>query len=445
LVTTHPIPNILIYHDSIGQMMTLMDDAKSGQSDVIKQVADAEGFDFKKLCKRVAQGKVTVPRNPIHSPKPLALGEGLSVKVNANLGTSPDHANVDEEVEKANVALDYGADAIMDLSIGGDLNEIRRKLIAVVDKPFGTVPIYQAGISAIKKRGAVVDMTEDDIFNSFEMHAKDGVDFVVAHCGITLESVLRLKRQKRIVDLVSRGGSFHTSWILHNEKENPIYENYDYLLEMAKKYDITLSLGDGMRSGCIYDANDRAKMQEMLIIGELVERAREVGVSTIVEGPGHVPMNLIESNIKIMKSATKNAPYYVLGPLVTDIAPGYDHIVGAIGGAIAGFAGADFLCYVTPSEHLSLPTVEDVKEGVIAARIAAHSANLAKGIGWDKDVAMAYARRDLDWEKMFELVIDPKKAKWYRDQRKPTYEEFCSMCGDMCAIKLPKKYLRGED
>jgi phosphomethylpyrimidine synthase len=319
-----------------------MDDAKSGQSDVIKQVAEAEGLDW------VAEGRVTVPRNPIHSPKPLALGEGLSVKVNANLGTSPDHVDVDEEIEKANVALEYGADAIMDLSIGGDLNDIRRRLIAVVDKPFGTVPIYQAGISAIKKRGAVVDMTEDDIFNSFEMHAKDGVDFVVAHCGITLESVLRLKRQKRIVDLVSRGGSFHTAWILHNEKENPIYENYDYLLEMAKKYDITLSLGDGMRSGCIYDANDRAKMQEMLIIGELVERARECGVSTIVEGPGHVPLNLIESNIKIMKSATKNAPYYVLGPLVTDIAPGYDHIVGAIGGAIAGFAGADFLCYVTP-------------------------------------------------------------------------------------------------
>jgi phosphomethylpyrimidine synthase len=425
--------------------MTLMDDAKSGQSDVIKQIAETEGLDFTKLCRSVAEGRVTIPRNPIHSPEYLALGEGLSVKVNANLGTSPDHVDVNEEIEKAKVALEYGADAIMDLSIGGNLDDIRRKLISVVNKPFGTVPIYQAGISGIKKRGAVVEMTEDDIFNSFEMHAKDGVDFVVAHCGITLESVLRLKRQKRLVDLVSRGGSFHTAWILHNEKENPIYKNYDYLLEMAKKYDITLSLGDGMRSGCIYDANDRAKMQEMLIIGELVERAREFGVSTIVEGPGHVPLNLIESNIKIMKSATKNAPYYVLGPLVTDIAPGYDHIVSAIGGAIAGYAGADFLCYVTPSEHLSLPSVEDVKEGVIAARIAAHSANLAKGLGWEKDVEMAKARRDLDWDKMFQLVIDPKKAKWYRDQRKPSHEEFCSMCGDMCAIKLPKKYLRGEE
>lgn len=425
--------------------MSLMTDAKKSVTEVIRKVAEAEGIDAEKLRKRIAEGRITIPFNPIHSPEPLGVGEGLTVKVNANIGTSPDHADMDEEIEKAKMALKYGSDAVMDLSIGGDLNEIRRKLIEVVDKPFGTVPIYQAGIEAVKKRGTVVDMSEDDMFNAFEKHAKDGVDFVVAHCGITLESVNRLKKQNRIVDLVSRGGSFHTAWIIHNKKENPIYENYDYLLEMAKKYDLTLSLGDGMRSGCIYDANDRAKMQELLIIGELVERAREKGVSTIVEGPGHVPLNLIESNIRIMKSVTKNAPYYVLGPLVTDIAPGYDHIVGAIGGAIAGYAGADFLCYVTPSEHLSLPTVEDVREGVIAARIAAHSADLARGLGWDKDVEMAKARRDLDWDSMFKLVIDPEKAKGYRDQRKPTYEEFCSMCGDLCAIKLTRKYLRGEE
>jgi phosphomethylpyrimidine synthase len=425
--------------------MTLMDEARKGIPDIVREVAKAESLDPEKLRKRVVDGIITIPSNPIHSPEPLGIGEGLSVKVNANIGTSPDHADMDEEVEKAKVALKYGSDAVMDLSIGGDLDEIRRNLLKVINKPFGTVPIYQAGIEAAKKRGAVVDMTEDDMFNSFEKHAKDGVDFVVAHCGITLESVNRLKKQKRIIDLVSRGGSFHTAWIIHNQKENPIYENYDYLLEMAKNYDLTLSLGDGMRSGCIYDANDRAKIQELLIIGELVERAREKGVSTIVEGPGHVPLNIIESNIKIMKSATKNAPYYVLGPLVTDIAPGYDHIVGAIGGAIAGYAGADFLCYVTPSEHLSLPTVEDVKEGVIAARIAAHSADLARGIDWNKDVEMAKARRDLDWEKMFKLVIDPDKAKGFRDQRKPTHEDVCSMCGDLCAIKLPRKYLRGEE
>lgn len=425
--------------------MTLIDDARKGIPDIVREVAKAEGLDAEKLRKRVVNGIITIPFNPIHSPKSLGIGEGLSVKVNANIGTSPDHVDMDEEIQKAKIALKYGSDAVMDLSIGGDLDEIRRNLLKVVDTPFGTVPIYQAGIEAVEKRGAVVDMTEDDMFNSFEKHAKDGVDFVVAHCGITLESVNRLKNQKRIVDLVSRGGSFHTAWIIHNQNENPIYENYDYLLEMAKKYDLTLSLGDGMRSGCIYDANDRAKIQEILIIGELVERAREKGVSTIVEGPGHVPLNIIESNIQIMKSATKNAPYYVLGPLVTDIAPGYDHIVGAIGGAIAGYAGADFLCYVTPSEHLSLPTVEDVKEGVIAARIAAHSADLARGIGWDMDVEMAKARRDLDWGKMFKLVIDPEKAKSYRDQRKPKHEDVCSMCGDLCAIKLPRKYLRGEE
>ncbi len=424
--------------------MTLMDDAKNGISDVIKEVAKAEGVEAEKLRKRVAEGRVVIPYNPIHSPKLLGIGEGLSVKVNANIGTSPDHADVEEEVQKARIALEYGSDAVMDLSIGGDLDEIRKRLIEAVGMPFGTVPIYQAGIGAVKNKGAVVDMTEDDMFNAFERHAKDGVDFAVAHCGVTLESVNRLKKQKRLVDLVSRGGSFHTAWILHNEKENPLYKNFDYLLELAAKYDLTLSLGDAFRSGCIYDANDRAKIQELLIIGELVERAREKGVQTIVEGPGHVPLNLIESNIKIMKSTTRNAPYYVLGPLVTDIAPGYDHIVGAIGGAIAGYAGADFLCYVTPSEHLSLPTVEDVKEGVVAARIAAHSADLARGLGWDRDIRMAKARRDLDWEEMFDLAIDSTKAKRYRNERKPTHEEFCSMCGDLCAIKLSRKYLRGE-
>ena len=423
--------------------MTLMEDAQGTVTNDIRKVAESEGMDAEKLRKRIVEGRIVVPYNPIHSPKLLGIGEGLKVKVNANIGTSPDHADIDEEIQKAKVALKYGSDAVMDLSIGGDIDTLRRELLKVVDVPFGTVPIYQAGIRAAKK-SAVIDMTEDDMFNSFERHAKDGVDFVVAHYGVTLESVNRLKKQNRIVDVVSRGGAFHTAWILHNEKENPIYENYDYLLEMAKKYDLTLSLGDGFRSGCIYDANDRVKLQELLIIGELVERAREKGVQTIVEGPGHVPLNLIESNIKIMKSATKNAPYYVLGPLVTDIAPGYDHIVSAIGGAIAGYAGADFLCYVTPSEHLSLPTAEDVKEGVIAARIAAHSANLAKGVGWNKDIEMAKARRDLDWEEMFRLVIDPEKAKWYRENRRPNHDEVCSMCGDLCAIRIPQKYLRGE-
>lgn len=421
--------------------MTLMKDAQTGTTELIQEVGSLEGMDPEKLRRSIARGRVVIPFNPIHSPKALGIGEGLNVKVNANIGTSPDFTNLEDEVRKAEVAIKYGADAVMDLSIGGDLDKIRRTLLEKVDVPFGTVPIYQAGIEAAKK-SAVIDMSEDDMFNAFEKHAKDGVDFAVAHCGVTKESVNRLRNQHRLVDLVSRGGSFHTAWILHHQMENPIYKNFDYLLEIAQRYDLTLSLGDGFRSGTIYDANDRAKIQELLIIGELVERAREKGVQTIVEGPGHVPLNLIESNIKIMKSTTKNAPYYVLGPLVTDIAPGYDHIVAAIGGAIAGYTGADFLCYVTPSEHLSLPTIEDVKEGVIAARIAAHSADLARGIGWDVDIKMAEARRDLNWEEMFKLVIDPEKARWYRDQRKPTHEEVCSMCGDLCAIKLPRRYLR---
>jgi phosphomethylpyrimidine synthase len=423
--------------------MSLMNESKSHIPDLVAEVASREGVNPEKLTRNVAKGRVTIPYNPIHSPEPLGIGEGLRVKVNANLGTSPDHIDIDEEIQKAKIALEYGSEAIMDLSVGGDLDEIRKRLISVVNKPFGSVPIYQAGISAARK-SAVIDMTEDDMFNSIEKHAKDGVDFIVAHCGINLESVSRLKKQERILDLVSRGGSFHAAWILHNKKENPLYENYDYLLELAKRYDLTLSLGDGMRSGCIYDANDRAKIQELLIIGELVERAREAGVQTIVEGPGHVPLNIIKSNIQIMKTVTKKAPYYVLGPLVTDIAPGYDHIVSAIGGAIAGYSGADFLCYVTPSEHLSLPTVDDVKEGVIAARIAAHSANLARGIDLDVDEKMAKARRDLDWEKMFELVLDPKKAREYREKRRPVQDEFCSMCGELCAIKLPRKYMDQE-
>jgi phosphomethylpyrimidine synthase len=423
--------------------MTLISQAKSDIPEVIKQVAKSEGMDPEKLRRKVVAGEIVIPFNPIHSPKPLGIGGGLPVKVNANIGTSPDCMDVEEEIRKAKVSVEYGSDAVMDLSIGGDLTLIRRRLIDVLEVPFGTVPIYEAGLAAAKK-SAVVDMTEDDMFNAFENHAKDGVDFTVAHVGVTKESVNRLKKQGRILDVVSRGGSFHTAWILHNEKENPLYENFDYLLEIAAKYDLTLSLGDGFRSGCIHDANDRAKIQELLIIGELVERARAYGVQTIVEGPGHVPLNLIESNIKIMKSATKNAPYYVLGPLVTDIAPGYDHIVSAIGGAIAGYAGADFLCYVTPSEHLSLPTIDDVREGVIAARIAAHSANIARGIGTELDLEMAQARRDLDWDKMFSLVIDPGKAKRYRNERKPSHEDVCSMCGDLCAIKLPRKFLSGE-
>ena len=424
--------------------MTQLLDARRGRiTEQMREVAREEKVDVELVRRRVAEGRIVIPHNPIHSPKSLGIGEGLRVKVNANIGTSREHCNLDEEVEKAKVALRHGAHTIMDLSTGGDLDRIRETLLKVVNVPFGTVPIYQAAVEAIERYGSIVDMSEDDMFNSFEHQAKQGVDFAVAHVGVTKESVERLRRQDRMIPMVSRGGAFHMAWILHNDEENPLYKNFDYLLEIAKEYDLTLSLGDGMRSGAIYDSNDRAKFQELLIIGELVERAREKGVQCIVEGPGHMPLNHIESNIRVMKTITKGAPYFVLGPLVTDIAPGYDHLVAGIGGALAGYYGADFLCYVTPAEHLSLPSAEDVKEGVIAARIAAHSADLAKGIDREIDDEFSRARDHLDWKKMFELAIDPEKAKEYRKRRPPLEDpSTCTMCGKLCAIKIVNKYLR---
>jgi len=426
--------------------MTIMEEAKRGIiTEEIKKIAEKEGIDAEIIRRRVANGKVVIPHNPIHSPEPLGIGKGLRVKVNANIGTSREHMDIEEEIEKAKVAIESGAHTVMDLSTGGDLTEIRRRLLDVVNVPFGTVPIYQAAAEAMEKHGAIVNMTEDDMFNVFERQAKDGVDFAVVHVGITAESVARLKNQHRIMPMVSRGGSIHMAWIIHNKEENPFYKNFDYLLEIAKEYDITLSLGDGMRSGCINDSNDRAKFQELLIIGELVEKARNAGVQTMVEGPGHMPLNHIEPNIKIMKAVTKEAPYFVLGPLVTDIAPGYDHLVGGIGGAIAGYYGADFLCYITPAEHLSLPNIDDVREGVIATRIAAHAADLARGIDIHIDREFSEARQKLNWEKMFSMCMDAKKARKYRSKRKPMEDlSTCSMCGKFCAIKIVEKYLENK-
>ena len=423
--------------------MTIMEEAKRGIiGEEIKEVAKCEGVDEEIIRRRVAKGKIIIPHNPLHNPKPLGIGKGLRVKVNANIGTSMDYADIKEEIEKAKVAMEAGAHAIMDLSTGGNLDEIRKKLLSIVNIPFGTVPIYQAGIEAMKKKGAIVEMTEDDIFNAFEKHAKQGVDFVVAHVGITKESVERLKKQNRVIPMVSRGGAFHIAWIVHNGEENPLYKEFDYLLEIAKEYDITLSLGDGMRSGAIYDSNDRAKLQELLIIGELVEKARMKGIQTMVEGPGHMPLHHIEANIRIMKSVTKEAPYFVLGPLVTDIAPGYDHFVGGIGGAIAGYYGADFLCYVTPAEHLALPSIEDVRQGVIATRIAAHAADIARGIDLEIDREFSEARNKLDWDKMFEICIDKRVAMEYRKSRKPFNRRTCSMCGGLCAIDIVNQFLK---
>jgi len=412
-------------------------------SDQVASVAKTEKLDVSVIQRRLKQGTIVIPWNPIHHPQALGIGKDLRVKVNANIGTSREYCHLDEELAKAQAAVDAGAHAVMDLSTGGNLDDIRKKLLQQVSVPFGTVPIYQTGIEAIEKHGAVIDMTEDDIFNTFERQAKQGVDFTVVHVGVTKTSVERLKRQKRLIPMVSRGGSFHMAWILHHEQENPLYENFEYLLELAKNYNVTLSLGDGMRSGALYDSNDRAKLQELLIIGELVEQARAQGVQAMVEGPGHMPLQDIVSNMQIMKTITKGAPYFVLGPLVTDIAPGYDHLVGGIGGALAGMYGADFLCYLTPAEHLCLPDVDDVRQGVIATRIAAHAADLARGIDADIDQRFSTAREHLDWDTMFALCIDPKKAKEYRKKRSPVEDEHaCSMCGNLCAIELVKKYLK---
>ncbi|MCD6479665.1 phosphomethylpyrimidine synthase ThiC [Candidatus Bathyarchaeota archaeon] len=412
-------------------------------SEEMRYIAEREDVSAESIRRKVAEGRIVIPKNVNREFPPIGIGEGLRVKVNANIGTSRDLCDVNLELRKAEAAIEAGADTIMDLSTGGDLDEIRRRILREVKVPLGTVPIYQAAIEAQSRHGAIVEMTEDDIFNVIERHAKDGVDFMTVHCGVTRESVERIIRQRRLLGIVSRGGTFLTAWIIHNQEENPLYANYDYLLEIAREYDVTLSLGDGLRPGCIHDATDKPQIQELLIIGELVKRAREAGVQAMVEGPGHIPLDQIEMNVKLEKSICDGAPFYVLGPLVTDVAPGYDHIVGAIGGALAAMAGADFLCYVTPSEHLALPSVEDVREGVIAARIAAHAADLVRRreieAQWDYEISKA--RADLDWERQFKYAIDPLKARMIRESRSPRQQEVCTMCGEFCAIKLLKRYL----
>jgi len=358
-----------------------MTEARRGRAtEEMKVVARDEGRPIEQVMRSLAAGRLILPRNVRRENIDVkGIGEGLRTKVNANVGTSPDYANIDEEVEKAKIAVKRGADTVMDLSIGGDIDEVRMKILQAVQVPLGTVPIYQAGIGAAK-RGSVIDMSSDDIFNAIRRHAEDGVDFVTVHCGVTKAAIEALRQSGRLMDVVSRGGSFLAAWIIHHGEENPLYKEFDYLLELARKYDLTLSLGDGMRPGCLADASDPAQFQELLTLGELVERAWAKDVQVMVEGPGHLPLDHVEANVKLEKSICKGAPFYVLGPVVTDLAPGYDHLVGAIGGALAAWAGADFLCYVTPSEHLCLPSIEDVKEGVIAAKIAAHVGARAKEV-----------------------------------------------------------------
>ncbi|MEQ2130385.1 phosphomethylpyrimidine synthase ThiC [Caldanaerobacter subterraneus KAk] len=425
--------------------MTQLEYALSGIiTKEMKIVADYEGVSEEFVLEGVKKGEIVIPANVNHiNLVPKGIGKGLSTKVNANIGTSDAFPEIGKEIEKLKVAIDAGADAVMDLSTGGDVNKSRREIIKNSSVPVGTVPMYQAAVESISRYGSIVAMPDEFIFKVIEEQAKDGVDFITVHCGLTLESLKRLKDNKRIMNIVSRGGAFTIAWMLHNEKENPLYQYFDRLLDIAKKYDVTLSLGDGLRPGCLEDATDAAQIQELIILGELVKKAREAGVQVMVEGPGHVPIDQIEANVKLQKSLCHNAPFYVLGPVVTDIAPGYDHITAAIGGAIAAFAGADFLCYVTPAEHLGLPDIQDVKEGVIAAKIAAHAADIAKGIkkAREKDLAMAKARTNLDWNEQIRLSIDPEKAEKYRVTKNKPNVETCSMCGKFCAMKMVSKYL----
>ncbi len=410
----------------------------------MEAVAKQEGVSIDKIMEGVSKGEIVIPCNKKRRLKsPRAIGKGLFVKVNTNIGTSSDHIELSEEIAKLNVALEAGTDTVMDLSTGGDLDNIRKTLIKNTPVPFGTVPIYQAAIETVQMKGGIVKMTVEDIFNVIERQAEDGVDFMTVHCGVTLQSLERLRRQGRLTHIVSRGGAFLTTWMIYNEKENPLYQYYDRLLELARKYDITLSLGDGLRPGSLPDATDRAQIEELILLGELTKSARQEDVQVMIEGPGHVPLDQIETNVLLEKKLCNGAPFYVLGPLVTDIASGYDHIAAAIGGAMAALAGADFLCYVTPAEHLRLPTIEDVREGVIATKIAAHAADLARGNpkAWESDYRMSKARGELDWKTQIELSIDPKKARSYRESRRPKISDVCTMCGKYCAIKLVKEYL----
>ena len=425
-------------------MATQMQAAREGKiTDAMKFVAEQERIPAETIRDRVARGSIAICANVNHGNlKPAGVGEGLRVKVNANIGTSSTFPDIEPELEKLDEAVKCGADAVMDLSTGSNIDESRRRIIGHSPIMVGTVPLYQATVRAIREHGAVVEMTDEDILQTIEKQAKDGADFMTLHGGVTMAAIDQMRAEGRVMDIVSRGGSFIAGWMLHNEMENPLYTHFDDILDICEQYDVTLSLGDGMRPGCAADATDRAQLTELITLGGLVDRAWRRGVQVMVEGPGHVPVDQIASNMKLEKRLCHNAPFYVLGPLVTDVAPGYDHITSAIGGTMAAVSGADFLCYVTPAEHLALPTIEDVHTGVITARIAAHAADLVRGVPGARewDLAMAKARKQLDWEKQLELAIDPELAREKRGARNPKDEGACSMCGDYCAVEIIRKY-----
>ena len=425
---------------------TLMDAAKKGIiTREMEIVANKESKNPEEIRSLVAEGKVAIPANINHkSLSPEGVGQGLKTKINVNLGISKDCCDCDRELEKVRTALDMGAEAIMDLSNYGKTAEMRKAIVNMSTAMLGTVPIYDA-LGYYDKD--LKDLTAKEFLEVVEKHGQDGVDFVTIHAGLNREAVETVKRNKRLTNIVSRGGSLLFAWMEINNAENPFFEYYDELLDICAKYDITLSLGDALRPGSINDASDASQIKELITLGELTKRAWEKNVQVIIEGPGHMALNEIEANMVMQKRLCHGAPFYVLGPLVTDVAPGYDHITSAIGGAIAATYGADFLCYVTPAEHLRLPNLDDMKEGIIASKIAAHAADIAKGVknarSWDNE--MSKARADLNWERMFDLAIDPAKARRYRAESKPHDEESCSMCGKMCSMRTMNKILNGEE
>lgn len=424
--------------------MSIREEALAGKiTPLFKKCAENEHIGPQELVKGVAAGVIAIPKNIHHDfGKVMAVGRGLSTKINANIGSSRDCPSLENELTKLCIAVKSGADAMMDLSMGGDLGNLRREILKNCPVPLGTVPIYQAVAETVEKRKKNIgDVTVDQFFKVIEEQARDGVDFMTIHCGITRDSLGKVKNHPRLTGVVSRGGSFTIEWMSVNNRENPMYEHFDELMALLKEHEVTISLGDGIRPGCLADATDRGQVQELVQLGELTQRAWEAGVQVMIEGPGHMPMNQIEANILLQKRLCQGAPFYVLGPLVTDIAPGYDHITSAIGGAIAASAGADFLCYVTPAEHLKLPDAEDVREGVIAAKIAAHAADIAKGVpgAMERDIAMAKCRNNLDWKGQIELSLDPEKARRFREEGGTYTGDACSMCGNYCAIKVYKK------
>ncbi len=415
--------------------MTQIERAARGEvTEEIRKVAEDEGLDAVVVRDRVAEGQIVIPANPNRESMVTGIGKGLRTKVNASIGTSTDIVDPDMEVEKARVAERSGADTLMDLSVGGDIASIRRAVMDAINLPIGTVPLYEAFALSIERYGSAVDMPEELLWEVTEKQCEEGVGFMAIHCGINRRTVEMLRRQHyRYGGLVSKGGSYMVAWMEHNNRENPLYEHFDRVVEILKKHDVVLSLGNGFRAGAIHDSTDRVQIQELLINCELAETGREMGCQTMVEGPGHIPINEIEANIIMEKRMSGESPFYMLGPITTDVAPGYDHITAAIGAALSSAYGADFICYVTPSEHLGLPYPGDVREGVMAARIAAHIGDMIKHGSMERDREMSKARRDMNWSRQFDLAIDPERAREIKMKRGNGNEHTCTMCGKFCA------------